>query len=114
MRLPGRISFEASCAHVSAQYATLQGRALAPARGAVALRLVHVAEAAMLFRDGLAWCERERCAIDAGLCHVGLADVAHARGVADAESHIAEAGAIFERGGARMWLDRLIAPRSIR
>ncbi len=93
-------------------YCTLQGRALAPARGAVALRLGLLDEAERAYRDGLAWCERERVPVDAAHCHAGLFDVALARGDGDAAAaHLASAAAIFEERGARLWLDRLIAPR---
>jgi len=58
---------------VPMQFSTLQGRALAPIRGGVALKLGLREEAAARYRDGLAWCERERCASDAALCRAGLA-----------------------------------------
>ncbi len=98
----------------NAKYATLQGRAMAPARGAVALRLGHIDDADRVYREGTEWCERERLWIDAGLCHVGLADVATARGHARAaQAHIAHAAALFEQHGAKLWLDRLVAPRLV-
>ena len=56
-----------------AVYTTLQGRALAPTRGGVCLKLGLVDEAERHYRDGLAWCERERCDRDAELCREGLA-----------------------------------------
>jgi tetratricopeptide (TPR) repeat protein len=61
-------------------FATLQGRARAPVRGGLALKLGLLDEAESHYRDGLAWCERERCAADAALCRAGLAAVAGARG----------------------------------
>jgi tetratricopeptide (TPR) repeat protein len=89
-------------------YCTLQGRALAPARGAVALRLGFVDRAEVAYQDGLAWCERERVPIDAGQCHAGLADVARARGdEGSAAEHLAQAASIFKEHDARLWLERL-------
>jgi len=58
------------------RYSTLQGRAVDPVRGAVALKLGLVDEAERHYRDGLAWCERERCERDAALCRAGLARIA--------------------------------------
>ena len=93
-------------------YCTLQGRAMGPARGAVALRLGRTGEAERAYADGLAWCERERVPIDAGQCHAGLAAVARARGDgAAAGAHLERAASIFEAHSARLWLDRLIAPQ---
>ena len=93
-------------------YCTLQGRAMGPAWGAVALRLGRTGEAERAYADGLAWCERERVPIDAGQCHAGLAAVARARGDEGAAAeHLARAASIFEAHSARLWLDRLIAPR---
>ena len=65
---------------VPVRFSTLQGRALAPVRGGLALKLGRLDEAESRYRDGLAWCARERCAPDAALCRVGLAAVAEARG----------------------------------
>ena len=65
---------------VPVRFSTLQGRALAPVRGGLALKLGLLDEAESLYRDGLAWCERERCAADAALCRAGLSAVAAARG----------------------------------
>lgn len=93
-------------------FSTLQGRALAPARGAIAMRLGLIDEAEGAYRDGLAWCERERAPVDGGLCHIGLADVASARGdQAPGQSHVARAAELFERHGARLWIERLVKPR---
>jgi tetratricopeptide (TPR) repeat protein len=95
-----------------AVYSTLQGRALAPARGAVALRLGRLDEAERAYRDGLAWCERERVPIDAGHCHAGLSAVARTRGEEGAAAeHLKRAASIFEEQHARLWLDQLVAPR---
>jgi len=96
-------------------YCTLQGRALAPARGAVALKLGLLDAAELAYRSGLEWCERERVPIDGAQCLVGLADVAQQRGDDEVgASHLKHAESIFEEHGARLWLDRLIAPRRSR
>jgi tetratricopeptide (TPR) repeat protein len=93
-------------------YCTLQGRALAPARGAVALRLGRLDEAERAYRDGLAWCERESVPIDAAHCHAGLSGAARARGDEEAAAtHLAHAASIFEAQHARLWLDQLVAAR---
>ena len=55
-----------------ARFSTLQGRALAPVRGGVCVRLGLLEEAERHYREGLAWCERERCERDAELCRAGL------------------------------------------
>lgn len=62
-----------------ARFSTLQGRALAPVRAAVCLRLGLLDEAERHYRDGLAWCEQERLPRDAERCRAGLADVAARR-----------------------------------
>jgi tetratricopeptide (TPR) repeat protein len=54
-------------------YGAMQGRALAPVRGAVCERLGLREEAARHYGDGLALCERERLPADAALCREGLA-----------------------------------------
>jgi len=64
-----------------------------------------------VYREGLEWCERERCPIDAALCLMGLADVAERRGNGGNE-HISRARQIFERHGARLYLDRLAVRQS--
>ena len=57
------------------RFSTLQGRALAPTRGAVALKLGHLVEAEHHYREGLDWCEEQRCVRDAELCRAGLSNV---------------------------------------
>ena len=70
-------SFEARDERVStpARFSTLQGRALAPIRAGLCLRLGLADEAERHYRDGLSWCEQERCHRDAELCRTGLADL---------------------------------------
>lgn len=87
------------------RYATLQGRSVAPARGNISLRRGDIEKAEAAFADGLAWCERERCDIDAALCLRGLAAIATQRGDADAAAaYEARAGALFAKRGAVLWL----------
>ncbi|MEX2225384.1 MAG: hypothetical protein WEB52_02920 [Dehalococcoidia bacterium] len=57
------------------RFSTLQGRAVAPLRAGVALKLGLNDEAERLYREGLEWCVRERCERDAALCREGLAVV---------------------------------------
>src|SRR5207302_8064527 len=96
---------------ISPTYATLQGRATAPAFGAMCLRLDELDEAERVYREGLEWCERERCPIDAALCFVGLADIAQRRGD-DNNEHISRARQLFERHNAKLYLDRLAVRQS--
>ena len=56
-----------------ARYSTLQGRAIAPIRAGICLKLGLADEAERHYREGLAWCEQERCAADAERCRAGLA-----------------------------------------
>jgi len=94
-------------------YATLQGRGDAAARGAVALRLGLVQHARAQYEAGLAWAERERCPIDEGLCLLGLArlELADTDRTA-ADGHLDRASAIFERLGARLYLDQVAEARA--
>jgi hypothetical protein len=93
-------------------YSTLQGRGDAAARAAIALRLGLVQLARAQYEHGLAWAERERCPIDAGCCLLGLARVDLAEDDrAAAEVHFDRAGAIFERMGARFYLDQAAEAR---
>lgn len=57
------------------RFSTLQGRALAPLRGAVLRRLGRIDEARQAYEDGLAWCEQEGCARDAKMCRAALAAI---------------------------------------
>jgi len=58
--------------NVRLQFTTLQGRALAPLRGGIAMRLGLIEEARRAYADGLAWCQRERLVRDAELCRAGF------------------------------------------
>ena len=58
-----------------ALFSTLQGRSLAPVRAGLCLRLGMLDAAERLYRQGLEWCEKERCSRDAELCRAGLDDV---------------------------------------
>ena len=60
-----------------ARFSTLQGRSLAPLRAGVCARLGLLDEAERHYREGLAWCEQERCARDAELCRAGVATMRH-------------------------------------
>jgi tetratricopeptide (TPR) repeat protein len=58
---------------VPLMFSTLQGRSTHPLRAGVAARLGRVEEARGWYREGIEWCERERCTRDAQLCREGLA-----------------------------------------
>ena len=62
-----------------ARFSTLQGRALAPVRAAVCLRLGLLDDAERHYREGLGWCEQERLPRDAERCRAGLTEVAARR-----------------------------------
>ena len=62
-----------------ARFSTLQGRAVAPIRGGVCVKLGLLDEAEQHYREGLAWCEQECCNRDAELCRSGLGEVASLR-----------------------------------
>ncbi|MBI5285790.1 MAG: hypothetical protein HY874_11930 [Chloroflexi bacterium] len=58
------------------RFSTLQGRAVAPVRGAVAHKLGLLDEAQRHLREGLAWCSQEGCERDLALCRAGLGRLA--------------------------------------
>jgi tetratricopeptide (TPR) repeat protein len=89
-------------------FATLSGRAVAPAHGALLVRLGRLDDAERVYRDGLHWCERERVPVDAGLCLAGLADVSAARGDDEmAADYRSQARGLFEAHGAALYLPRV-------
>lgn len=89
-------------------YATLQGRACAPAHGEMLMRLGRIDDAERVYVDGLTWCERERVPVDAGLCLAGLADVAASRDDRDpANDHRRRARVLFERHQAALYMPRV-------
>ena len=67
------------------RFSTLQGRAFAPVRGAIALKLGYIEEAERHYREGLEWCEAQQCVRDADLCRAGLT-AARASGMSAASS----------------------------
>ena len=76
-------------------------------RGALALRLDLLEEAQQHYRTGLEWAERERCPIEAGRNHQGLAEVAIRQGqTTEALHHLDAAIALFEPHGAKLYLDQ--------
>ena len=95
-----------------ANYQPLTGRSTQRIYGDVALGLDQLEDAEMRFRTGLAWCERERCPIEAGRCLHGLAEVAERRGdAAEALSLFDRAAVLFQQHGAKLYLDRVIAAK---
>ena len=68
--------------HAPPRFSTLQGRSFAPVRAGVCARLGLLEEAERHYREGLAWCEQERCIRDAELCRAGLAEVRTRRAAA--------------------------------
>jgi tetratricopeptide (TPR) repeat protein len=86
-----------------------------PAYGESALRQAglirlwnsHLDAAETTLRAGLAWCDRERCPVEAGRGLLGLAEVAKRRGQHDeALVHLDRAAALFEQCGAKLYMDQ--------
>jgi hypothetical protein len=79
-----------------------------------ALALDRLGEAERLARRGLEWCERERCPVEAGRCHQLLADVLRRKGsTLEARAHLDAASALFQRHGARLYLDQVLEQRDL-
>ena len=90
------------------------GQGMDNVRGQFALRLDLADEAEQHFRTGLEWCERERCPVEAGRCHQGLAEVAERQGDhALATQHLDAAGELFSQHGAKLYLDQVLAKKEI-
>jgi tetratricopeptide (TPR) repeat protein len=73
-----------------------------------------VDDAERRYREALAWSERERCPVEAGLCHQGLAEIAERRGdhIAALE-HLDAAGSLFAEHGHTYYLDQILAKKEI-
>jgi DNA-binding CsgD family transcriptional regulator len=81
-------------------------------RGTLALRLGKAEDAERWFQLGLEWAEQQSCPVEAGRCHQGLAEVAEHHGRwAEALAHLEAAAALFERHGAKLYLDQVHARR---
>jgi hypothetical protein len=79
-----------------------------------ALALDMPVDAERLYRDALAWCERERWPIEAGRCLQGLAELAERRGeLEQAMQHLDAAGELFAQYGAKFYLDWVLAKKEI-
>jgi class 3 adenylate cyclase len=85
------------------------GRSPQRVRAALYLHVGGIDEAEAGFRRGLAWCEHERCPIEAGRCLQGLAEVSERRGnTAEAMQLLDQAGELFRQHGAKFYLDQVI------
>jgi class 3 adenylate cyclase len=85
------------------------GRSPQRARAGVKLHLGLLDEAEEQYRHALAWCERERCPVEAGRCLQGLAEVSERRGTtAEAMQLLDRAGELFRQHGAKFYLDQVI------
>jgi class 3 adenylate cyclase len=85
------------------------GRSSQRVRAALYLHLGRVDEAEAGFRRALAWCERERCPVEAGRCLQGLTEIAERRGnTAEAMQLLDQAGERFRQHGAKFYLDQVI------
>ena len=79
-----------------------------------ALALDRLDEAERLARRGLEWCVRERCPVEEGRCHQLLADVLRRKGdTIEARAHLDAASALFQRHGARLYLDQVLEQRDL-
>ena len=73
-----------------------------------------VDDAERRYRETVTWAERERCPLDEGRSHLGLADIAEHRGNhPDALDHLEAAGAIFARHGLTYYLNQVLAKKEI-
>ena len=89
------------------------GRGFDYVRGLLALRLGRVEDAEQHFEDGLEWCERERCPVEAGRNLQGLAEVAERRGErAQALEYLDRAGELFSQHGAKLYLDQVLEKKA--
>ena len=87
-------------------YEPISARCVLRVLAGVALRLDELEEAGNWYRDALEWAERERCPVEAGRCHQGLAELAERHGDhALASQHLDAAGELFSRHGAKLYLD---------
>jgi class 3 adenylate cyclase len=90
----------------------LLGGSVDRARGMLALRLDLIDEAEEHFRTGLDWVEREALPFETAWCHQGLAEVAESRGeTTEAIRHLDTALRLFEKHGAKLYLDQVIAKK---
>jgi tetratricopeptide (TPR) repeat protein len=88
---------------------TYWGECVARQRAMVLLWRGHLDDAEQGLRAALAWCERERCPVEAGRCLQGLAEVAERRGQhAEARRLLEQASAVFEQQGARLYLRQVV------
>jgi class 3 adenylate cyclase len=86
------------------------GRNVRRAMAGTKLHLGLLDEAEDQYRQALAWCERERCPIEAGRCLRGLAEIAEQRGdPGEAIKLLDQAGERFRQHGAKFYLDQVIA-----
>ena len=64
--------------------------------------------------EGLDWCIRERCPIEEGRCRQALAELAEKRGDhATATEHLDRAAELFQRYGAKLFLDQVLAKKEV-
>jgi hypothetical protein len=81
-------------------------------RAMILLWCGHLDGAEQGLRAALAWCERERCPLEAGRCLQGLAEVAERRGQpAEAVRLLDRAGALFRQHGTGLYLRQVLAKR---
>jgi tetratricopeptide (TPR) repeat protein len=93
----------------SAPVRTSLGVGIKPAIAAVFLREDDFDEAERQYRIGLEWAARERCPVELGRCHQGLAVVAERRGdMTSARVHLDAAGELFSKHGAKLYLDQVL------
>lgn len=83
--------------------------------GRLALRLeLPLDQADQHFREGLEWCDREQCPVEAGRNLQGLAEVAERRGKhSKAMEYLDAAAAKFAEYGAKLYLVQVLAKKSV-
>jgi hypothetical protein len=95
-------------------YAGLSGDSFDRLRGVLALRLGLLEQASRHLSSALERCTADRCLVEAGRCHQGLAEVAERRGQhLEAMQHLDAAGEMFVKYGAKLYLDQVIAKKQL-
>jgi class 3 adenylate cyclase len=95
--------------HPTQRFTYVGGFALDRLRGDYALHLGLVREAERWYRLGYEICTRERCPVELGRCHQGLAEIEARRdNYRAAFEHLDTAAKLFREHGTKLFLDQVI------
>ena len=104
-----RAILEALCDPPGYRFTAQGAHSLDRFRGDLALQLGQLVEAEKWYQLGFEICTRERCPVELGRCHQGLAAIAEKRGdTAGAREHLDLAGELFSKHGAKLFLDQVL------